>query len=204
MTTENTENNPAPVRDWRAESAERDARIDALLSELGLTMTAVFVPFSQAEKWETEKGKPPQETITHRCDIFRDRNASPANRIWSGEFHQGIGCLPAWMHTGRRTLDMNEAIKQAIETGKYPAARGMWSSKKVAPPALRDVMHSILMDASAIDEGSFEEWAPNLGYDPDSRKAEAIYRACLETALKLRAALGDANLARLREAFQDY
>lgn len=45
---------------------------------------------------------------------------------------------------------------------------------------------------------------PELGYDPDSRKAEAIYKACLEIALKLRNALGEDGLAKLREAAQDY
>ena len=43
-----------------------------------------------------------------------------------------------------------------------------------------------------------------LGYDPDSRKAEGIYRACLELALKLRNGLGEKLLAELREAVADY
>lgn len=207
MTTPTEENNPAqaPARDWRTEAAERDARLDALLSDLELSMESTFVPFSQSEKWETEKGKPPQETITHACVIYRVKNAAGGKRIvWSGQFHRGIGCLPAWMHTGRRTLDMDEAVKNAIETGKYPPARGMWPSKTVAAPALRDVMYSILQDASAIDSPTFEDWAGDLGYDTDSRKAEAIYRKCVGTGLKLRAALGEDGLARLREAFQDY
>lgn len=35
-------------------------------------------------------------------------------------------------------------------------------------------------------------------------KGETIYRACLEIALKLRAAIGEAGLAALQNAFQDY
>ncbi len=37
-----------------------------------------------------------------------------------------------------------------------------------------------------------------------SRKAEAIYRACIETALQLRAGIGEAAMSALRDACQDY
>jgi hypothetical protein len=67
-----------------------------------------------------------------------------------------------------------------------------------------DVLASLVMDSSAIDYSTYEEWAGDCGHDPDSRKGEAIYRACLEIALKLRNGLGEAGLAALREAAQDY
>jgi hypothetical protein len=59
-------------------------------------------------------------------------------------------------------------------------------------------------DSEVIDHPNFESWASEIGYDADSRKAESIYRACLEIALKLRSALGDRGLKELREACQDY
>lgn len=46
--------------------------------------------------------------------------------------------------------------------------------------------------------------AETFGYDPDSRSAEKVYRACMEIALKMRAALGESGLSRLNEIFQDY
>lgn len=55
-----------------------------------------------------------------------------------------------------------------------------------------------------LDSSTFEEWANEFGYDPDSRKAEVIYRACLEIALKLRNGLGEDRLRDLRELFTDY
>jgi hypothetical protein len=71
-------------------------------------------------------------------------------------------------------------------------------------PKCDDVIYSLLMDVDAIDHPTFEQWADCVGYDKDSRKAESIYRACIETGLKLRAALGDKALADLREKFADY
>lgn len=201
MTTENTENNPAPVRDWRAESAERAAKIDALLAELGITMTAEFVPYSRRKNQDDGHDGKPWECITHRCHVTRGKVT-----LWHDEFRQGIGHLPEPYSNGqRRTLDRDTAIKNLIEFGKtdgkgYPQC----PRAQVEPPALRDVVYSIVIDSDVIDYPTFEEWAPSLGYDPDSRSAEKIYRKCLETALTLRSALGDAALSRLREAFQDY
>lgn len=37
---------------------------------------------------------------------------------------------------------------------------------------------------------SFEEWAGNLGYDPDSRKAERIYKTCQQQAKRAREVFG--------------
>lgn len=60
--------------------------------------------------------------------------------------------------------------------------------------------------------GGFENWASEYGYDTDSRKAESIYQACLDIALKLRGdialklrgAIGDSGMVELQTAFQDY
>lgn len=71
-------------------------------------------------------------------------------------------------------------------------------------PVFADVLACLALDASVLDSGGFEEWASEYGCDTDSRKAEATYRACLEVALKLRAALGEGGLQALREAAADY
>lgn len=58
------------------------------------------------------------------------------------------------------------------------------------PPELPDVLDCLASDASTLDEGSFDAWASSLGYDTDSRKAEATYRTILEQSNKLRVFLG--------------
>ncbi len=64
-----------------------------------------------------------------------------------------------------------------------------------------NVIYSLVTDSSVLDHGGFESWAAEYGYDADSRSAESIYRACLEIALKLRAAIGDSGLGMLRDIF---
>ena len=66
------------------------------------------------------------------------------------------------------------------------------------------VVYSLVMDAGVLDHASFESWASDYGYETDSRSAEKTYRACLEIALQLRAAIGEAGIAALQTDFQDY
>jgi hypothetical protein len=63
-------------------------------------------------------------------------------------------------------------------------------------------MQSLVRDADALHSAGFDDWAADYGYDTDSRKAESIYRACLEIGQKLRAGLGQALLDELRLAAQ--
>ena len=69
-------------------------------------------------------------------------------------------------------------------------------------PTPADVLSSLLVDAAVEDYTSFEDWAADLGYDPDSRKAARTYDACLAMAPRVRAFCGndDAVLDELRNA----
>lgn len=59
-------------------------------------------------------------------------------------------------------------------------------------PTAADVLSCLLSDMSSFDNArSFEEWASEFGYDPDSRAAEKVYKACAAIAPKVRRFLGD-------------
>lgn len=70
-------------------------------------------------------------------------------------------------------------------------------------PNVKDVMSSLLMDASAGELGSFESFCSEFGYDTDSRKAEKTYNACIKMAEKLKNFLGEEYEA-IQEDLQDY
>lgn len=57
-------------------------------------------------------------------------------------------------------------------------------------PTTADVLGCLLSDASGVDDG-FDEWCGNFGYDADSRKAEATYKACVKVGRDLRRIFGD-------------
>lgn len=74
---------------------------------------------------------------------------------------------------------------------------------KPIKPAITDVMHALLSDAEAIDQ-SFKDWCDNYAYSDDSLKAFDTYRQCCEIGLQLSKVFSRAEIAKMREALQDY
>ncbi len=59
-------------------------------------------------------------------------------------------------------------------------------------PELAGVLETLYGDASTVENATtFEEWAEDLGYDSDSRKAEAVYSAVIEQTNRLKGLLGE-------------
>jgi hypothetical protein len=52
------------------------------------------------------------------------------------------------------------------------------------------------MDANGA-ENSFEDWCSEIGYETDSRQAEAVYKLCKETAQNLKGLLGTEGYEKL-------
>ena len=200
--------------------------VDAIVA-LGLTLRAEFVPWSQSRN-KGEKDR----TLNWRVTLLRtvkvpktiprdtydpEREAPIMSRsIVAGEFvdrttevlttdySAGIAHCPSYdtsTFRGQVTVDGKTALEWETENGtKW---RDGLRGAPILPDTL-DVVNSLILDSDVLNYPTFEEWAGDLGYDPDSRKGEAIYRACLEIALKLRNVIGEDGMTQLREAFQDY
>jgi hypothetical protein len=78
-----------------------------------------------------------------------------------------------------------------------------WATPTPKKPKVADVLHSLIMDASAADE-NFHDWCANYGYSDDSIKAMNTYKACLEIAVALRKHFSPDTLRQVRELLQDY
>jgi len=60
------------------------------------------------------------------------------------------------------------------------------------PPDLAEVLDALAAQAAVIEETScYEEWAAQMGFDPDSRRGERVYRSERRQAKLLRELLGD-------------
>ena len=171
--------------------------INDVAARLGITMRSEFVPWSLSRS-AGEKGP----SLNWKVTILKDNR-----EVLRTDYRAGQGHCPSYKQ-GDNSVDRSQAVKLECERGKpcRITPNGAYSQvgKPTLEPKFADVLHSLCIDSEAIDYGSFEEWADMLGDDPDSRKAEAMYRACLEIGLKLRNALGDDGLRQLREACQDY
>lgn len=174
--------------------------------ELGLSMESHFVPFSQSRN----KGdKTP--SLNWQITLFKgDGTVAGGRAILTTDYMAGSAHCPSYKQKHLSgTYLRDKAVAWECEHGQ-PARVfaenhiGKLPGAKPIKPDFPDVLYALVSDASVLDSGSFEDWASEYGYDTDSRKAEGTYRACLEIALKLRNGIGEAGLADLQTAAQDY
>lgn len=180
------------------DSIERETKLAEFIRAQGIEYGATFVPKSKSRNKDEKSA-----TLNWRVTISTKTGAIVT------DYMQGIAHVPRYHEdwTQRRTLDTEEREELAAERGRYSIGKGPASgitSRPIPAPKLEDVLYSLVLDSSVIDASGFEDWASDLGYDTDSRKAEALYRKCLQQALMMRRMIGDTGLTILRELFQDY
>jgi hypothetical protein len=201
------EKDAAIMSDWKQTAAERNAAIDEYLSTLRLHYVAQFVPFSLSRN---AKSAPKLSELSLNWRVTIGKLSPLDGQVQRDplvtDYQEGIAHIPEYMHGMRPTIHHVDCVRHSCEKGtRYvDSSSGVIQGRKLDAPALRDILYYLIQDASAIDCSTFEDWANDLGMDTDSRKAEAAYRACIETGLKLRQIIGDAALTKLRELFQDY
>ena len=67
-----------------------------------------------------------------------------------------------------------------------------WTGSALGEPDAADVLACLLSDVRGVEDArSFEDWASDLGFDPDSRTAEKCFRVCLRLSPKVRRFMGD-------------
>ena len=166
------------------------------INHFGITIQSVFVPKSKSRNRDEQ-----HLSINWVCTLSRK-----GKKIWSGDYSQGIGHAPKSKDVG--SYERSQFEHEIAEAGfcrekgePYGGRSGKFL--KATPPSTCDVLHSLLMDATAFEQ-TFEDWCSDFGYDTDSRKAEQTYQACVAEGRALASAFTPAELATLRESFQDY
>ena len=170
---------------------------DQAIEKYNLRMEAVFVPFRESRN-KNEKNK----SLNWKVSIF-----SGSRKILETDYSAGIGHCPAYSKKWESTYEKNVAIELETSRG-LRSVKKHWTidSTQVDPilPDFKSVLHSLVLDGSAIDAGGFENWAAEFGYDIDSRKAFDTYQACFSTGMNLVNAIGISGYKELQEAFADY
>lgn len=175
--------------------------LQTAIAALGLTIKSEFVPFSRS------RNAKPHPKISDRSLNWKVTLLRNGREVLTTDYGAGIAHCPSYKQGTMNTYDAERIVfetEHGYKAGQFSGHVGRAPGSKPLEPNTLDVIYSLTSDSDVLDCGTFEEWASNLGYNTDSRKAEAIYRACLEIALKLRNALGDEGLAQLRNAAQDY
>jgi hypothetical protein len=225
-----------------SELSPRDT-LAAAIAKHGLTVDAVFVPFSQSRNkaqkspslnWRVTLRRNGKDVLTTDYSSGIAHCSAKANkapdtyRARDRKRPDGSSPYPGTSSIYRKATEA-EALADFL--GEWRAAEcelgvaldhsPFGGSEKFKPRRTRpagevksktlpllpdpvDVIWSLTRDSDALDYPTFEEWAASFGYDPDSRSGEAIYRQCLEIALKMRGSIGEAGLSELIEAGQDF
>ena len=173
--------------------------IDKTLARLGLTVETEFVPWSKSRNY-----KPGGATLNERTLNWKVTLKKEGEEILTTDYSAGIAHCPGYKAFGKYKLTESQAIEAATELGYVVRNRGHGECKEPINPDTKDVIYSLTMDSDVIEHDGFKDWAENLGYDTDSRKAEAIFKACLGLAKQMKDGLGETMLEELRETFQDY
>jgi hypothetical protein len=59
-------------------------------------------------------------------------------------------------------------------------------------PTICDILGCLVSDSLNVEDADdFEEWAEMAGYDTDSRKAESVYKACVDQQSNLKNSMAD-------------
>jgi hypothetical protein len=177
----------------------QDPRV--IIEALGLIVTSQFIPFSQSRN-KNEK----QPSLNWHVTLQKD-----GRDVLTTDYSAGCAYAPSYRWGDKpeqRYMVAYECERGfralGVRWGSRPEGYGAENAKNRIEPNALDVIYSLVMDYDVLKHSTFESWAADFGYDVDSRKAEHVYRACLEIALKLRNGIGEAGLSELREAFQDY
>lgn len=174
------------------------ADVSAIVEHAFVTFYATYIGQTKRDKWECDEWR-----LTLKMEF-----APGDSRIEHFEYFTGLGlraeATPQIRAQARMSfpgLTQND-ITRRTNWGRQYLAHVEYLRKPQAPH-VADLLHSLILDSSAVSQ-SFESWCQEYGYDSDSRKAEATYRACQQNADKLAHIFNANDISALQTALQDY
>ena len=167
----NTENNIEAIELTAKE------KLDSFIKENNLSLTTKFVPFSISRNAEED-----HKTLNWKVTLTNGKQKLTV------DYQKGIAHLPYPQTTYLKPYQkkvIEKIIDESVESGIAKQVVltendvNVGFKKVIFPtPDLPEILQCLVNDSNVKDYVSFEEWAPEFGYDPDSRKAEKVYNEC--------------------------
>lgn len=141
-------------------------------------------------------------------DLWRIRLEAPNGKGIETDYRKGIGLRTKRTFQGA-TIDIPYRGDRKYLPFHILSKRGLTiadveelSSYFPEDPTAGEIISSLASDVREFHNGGiggigFDTWVKDLGYDPDSRKAETTYRLCARFYLELRSMLGGEVLSEL-------
>jgi len=192
-----------------------DAQAEAfrIMTEAGIT-AEVSAPVGAVDKPDHNEGKP-WPHLAYTVSFSKERMRAPvvlAYKIGIGhvkrEFWQRTEKQDGFAVGQRVRLTVDEwnaarrycvAGRTQLENFLAPAAAKIASGYKLSLIRPQEVLACYCEESLEASETPFEEWAENLGFDADSRKAEKIYNECRDSLPRMLSLLSRENVERMAE-----
>lgn len=161
----------------------------------GLTMTATQIPVRTDKMMDED----PKHPMYHWLCTFSDKEKRTYALAFScGAAHvEKIPFEKLGFYRGGMTRKDWEQLPAPHTRTSISIAQEQWQKSvfRPKPPTIDTVLDCIGSDCSSIvNSHNFEDWASDLGYETDSRKAERIYEAVMDQYRAVRTFLGHAAL----------
>ncbi len=176
-------------------------------------LTATRIPTRQGDAWESRGDTP--DAVHFHVLMTATIGGKPV-KLWAGEYSQGIGHAERWAKANKSKFvnrsvghgwTMREALTQGPGAGRsfradsnyWEHIRDLYAKSNPLQPA--DLLHCLQLDIMNADQ-NFEDWAMDLGYSEDSRRAYEMWTDCNKIRRDLRDGLGADKFAEF-EALQE-
>lgn len=167
-------------------------KYDAIRDNVMQLLTAAAVTYRVRYVGETAR-ETKGDAKPWPCDAWRFTfKGAGKDAEYSGDYFTGIG---------RRKPKGGAPADKGHPNTLYREDWEKQRLKPVSPPAA-DILHSLLLDATA-EEQNFRDWAADLGYSDDSISALETYRECCDIGPKLRKVFTREHLDALRTATEE-
>lgn len=136
--------------------------------------------------------------IGHRIRVFFGSDISYRNRIGTTVYHTPLNGTSAFVNSRENPAFIPVGMSVRIpEGGAYVEVP--------QPPTIESVISCIVSDSDCYENArDFEEFASDLGYDPDSRKAYAIWEKCGEQYRQWKRFMHGLDLEPIEEFAREY
>lgn len=169
-----------------------DEKIDDYLASIGATLTATYLHKTQRDKRE--------------CDAWSVQIKTPRHSEVT-PFFTGLGLrakpTPLQKHAAQRSVGLMPTDQKNNTSTYRRYLTHVETLREPKAPTAASVLHSLLLDAQALEQ-SFSDWAGDLGFDTDSRKALSTYEACCESGQTMRKLFTRQQRETLNKLLEDY
>ena len=171
---------------------EKRPEAKKVIRDLNLTITSTFVPYSQTRD-AVEQPLVRQRSMNWVVSLFRG-----SRFVVTSAYQLGVQDCPSYAGGPAFPFGFTGGIVRETELGLFATTQNFGKKIKPRPESVIEML--VMLEKTRLDS-CFKVWADRRGLDPYDPDTLRLYRQGMDIYTRMRAALGDENLARLEHAY---